>query len=70
MLGLPFKSRIYLPNGRYFSTDCSGIDVSDLRILYLLLSTNLETEKEGTALLKKCFSHGKLMVKNDVKHVW
>jgi len=62
--------RLYLPNGRFFSTDCSGIDCSDLRILYLLLTTNLETEKEGTALLKSCFSHGKMIVGNEIKLKW
>lgn len=70
LLGIPFKSRIYLPHGRFFSTDCSGIDVSHLEVLRNLFYTNLETQLEGTALLEKSFYHGKLVVGNQVKHIW
>jgi hypothetical protein len=67
---IPYKMRLYLENGQFFSTDCSGIDVSDLRLLYVLFYVNLEKGLEGIQLLKHCFKHGKMMVGNEVKHVW
>ena len=61
---ISLRARAYLPHGRYFSTDCSGTDISHLEVLYNLLITNLETELEGISLLKASFSHGKMLVGN------
>jgi len=70
LLGLEYKSRIYLGRNHYISTDASGLDVCHLGCLEQLLDTSIETEKEGTWLLKSAFIHGKLLVGNMVKSQW
>jgi hypothetical protein len=69
-LDIPYKSRIYFGKGHFISTDASGLDVCHLECFKRLLDVNIRTQLGSTALLERCFSHGKLMVKNDVKHAW
>jgi len=70
LLGLEYRSRIYLGKNHYISTDSSGLDICHLSCLEQLLDKNIETEREGTWLLKSAFSHGKLLVGNEVKSKW
>jgi len=69
-LGLPYKSRIYLPHGHLLATDSSGFDVCHITCLQQLLDKSIETDKEGIELLKLTFLHGKLMVCGEVKFEW
>lgn len=70
LLGLEYRSRIYIGKGHFISTDSSGLDVCHLSCLEQLLDKNIETEREGSWLLQSAFSHGKLLVGNEVKFIW
>ena len=68
--GIEYKSRVYLGKGHYISTDASGLDICCLECFKQLLNKSIETQREGTWLLKSTFIHGKLVVGNEVKSKW
>lgn len=70
LLGLEYRSRIYIGKGHFISTDSSGLDICHLGCLEQLLDTSIQTQLEGTHLLKKAFSHGKLLGGNQVVTTW